>query len=64
VREKAREFFQEATLLASAKKYNGAASRLYYALHHAITAEFEAKGIRQGNLTHKVDHGKCWILAA
>jgi hypothetical protein len=55
VREKAREFFEEARILAGAKRFNGAASRLYYALYHLIIAIFEEKGVKQAQLTNKVD---------
>ena len=55
MRNKAREFFEEARLLAAAKKYDGATSRLYYSLYHIITAIFDEKGIKQSNLTSKHD---------
>lgn len=63
MRQKAREFYEEAKLLASAKKFNGAASRLYYALYHIITAIFDEKGIKQSELTSKVDpkHPGHWL---
>ncbi|HLX60365.1 MAG TPA: hypothetical protein VKX17_03690 [Planctomycetota bacterium] len=55
MRQKAREFYEEAKLLAAAKKFNGAASRLYYALYHLIIAIFNERGIKQSELTSKVD---------
>lgn len=58
MREKAREFFLEARTLFAAGKPNGAASRLYYSLYHAVIAEFEKKGIKQSSLTNKVDPNK------
>ncbi len=57
MRDKARAFFEEARLLAAAKKYDGAASRLYYSLYHIITAIFDEKGIKQSSLTTKHDPG-------
>jgi uncharacterized protein (UPF0332 family) len=55
MRDKSREFYNEAKVLAGAKKYNGATSRLYYSLYHGITAVFEERGIKQSDLTNKVD---------
>ena len=55
MRDKARQTFEEARLLCAAKKYNGAANRLYYALYQIIVTIFEEKGIKQASLTNKVD---------
>ena len=58
MREKARAFFDEAKLLCAAKKYDGAASRLYYALYHAVIVGFDENGIKQSSLTKKMDHAR------
>ena len=58
MRDKARDFFEEAKVLCAAKKFNGAASRLYYSLYHGIVAGFEDNGIKQSDLTRKVDPEK------
>lgn len=36
--EKARETFEEMGILASANRWNGAASRMYYSVFHAVNA--------------------------
>jgi len=55
MREKSAEFFEEARVLANARKYNGAASRLYYSLYHALVAEFKEKGYKAAQFSSKVD---------
>ena len=59
----ARDYFEEACILTKAGKFNGAASRLYYALYRAIVAIFEERGIKQSDLTPKVDpeNHKYWL---
>jgi hypothetical protein len=57
MREKARVFFEEAKFLCAAGKYNGGASRLYYALYHIITSIFEEMGVKQSDLTNRPDPG-------
>ena len=65
--KKARETFEEITILTTANKWSGAANRLYYAVFHAINALL----IHDGHITntHKGSHAvfnlnyiKTWIL--
>ena len=52
--KKARETFEEITILTTANKWSGAANRLYYAVFHAINALL----IHDGHITntHKGSH--------
>ena len=52
--KKARETFEELEILLDAKRWSGAASRLYYAVFHAVSALLIHDGLRVN--THNGSH--------
>lgn len=51
---KAHETFEEIEILRNAKKWNGAANRVYYSVFHAVNALFINDGIQ--STRHKASH--------
>ena len=52
--EKSRDTYEEIEILRQAKKFNGAATRVYYAVFHVVNALFIHDGLRA--VTHKGSH--------
>ena len=52
--EKAHDTFEEIEILRQAKKWNGAANRVYYSVFHAVNALFINDGLQSSR--HKASH--------